>query len=166
MPTSSIYPRKGKTVWCQCLFHGSSRLRPVAVVELIWVHHSGFFTNSETDTNLTTHLPQISICHAWCPCGPARQTFKATSGHLFTVLAQKRPYIYLRLKIWHQIWAPHARFPIRCKSLAITQCFFQIFNWKFAILWSDSYSTTKFGGTWGKIYACLQSKMAFSMQNC
>jgi len=36
-------------------------------------------------------------------------------------------------------------------------------NLKFS--WPDSYSTTKFGGTCGKIYACLERKTAFVTQN-
>jgi len=36
----------------------------------------------------------------------------------------------------------------------------QIFN-----SWAISYSTTNFGGTYYKIYACFEQKTAFVMQN-
>jgi len=43
--------------------------------------------------------------------------------------------------------------------------FDQILTENLKFLWSDSYSTTKFGGTFGKIYAYLDQKTAFVMQN-
>jgi len=91
--------------------------------------------------------------------------------NLFTVHAQKRPYIYFRLKIWRQIWAPWARFPIGlvCKILNITRCLGQFLlnrlrlKQKTAIFFTSG--TTKFGGLCDKVYAYLEQKMAFVMQN-
>jgi len=59
--------------------------------------------------------------------------FRAIFAQSFTVHAPKQPFFY----------------------------FGQIFSWKFEILISDSYSMLKFGGTCGKICACLGRKTGF-----